>query len=115
MGGVSPAAAEANCHTPLRFCQLGRVSCGRGYSGKALPGPTWLVHGVESGGVLGCQPPSPGVAAAAGTAAAGTAAAGTAATAAKGSAAASAANGQSGRPRRRDNMASVLPFGPDPW
>src|SRR3712207_6883265 len=46
-GGTSSAAAPANCHTPLRFCQRARVSCGRGYSGSALDGETWSVHRSE--------------------------------------------------------------------
>src|ERR1043165_2610650 len=53
IGGASPALAPANSQTPLRFCQRSLVSCGRGYSGNALPGPTWLVHGVVSGGLPG--------------------------------------------------------------
>src|SRR5262245_30390144 len=54
-GGSSPAVAPANSQTPLRFFHSGRVSCGRGYSGCALFGPTSWVHGVERGGVFGCH------------------------------------------------------------
>src|SRR5689334_18784300 len=57
-GTASPVLAFANSHTPLRFCHLSRVSCGRGYSGRALFGPTLLVQGVASGGIPACQPVS---------------------------------------------------------
>src|SRR5918992_3789257 len=48
VGGDSPAEASANCQVPLRFCQRERVSCGRGYSGRAFAGETSWVHGVVS-------------------------------------------------------------------
>src|SRR5699024_9139111 len=54
-GGVDRSSVPANSQTPLRLCQRSRVSCGRGYSGWALSGPTWPVHGVDSGGVPGCH------------------------------------------------------------
>ena len=38
-----------SCHSPLRFCQSGRVICGRGYSGSGVPVSAWAVHGVVSG------------------------------------------------------------------
>ena len=59
VGTASPSDAPANCHTPLRFFQSLRVSCGRGYSGSAWFGPTLSVHGVLMGGVLACHPESP--------------------------------------------------------
>ena len=43
-GTAAPSAAFANSQTPSRFCQRDRVSCGRGYSGRALPGPTSSVQ-----------------------------------------------------------------------
>src|SRR5262245_57022957 len=46
-------AGLRNSHSPLRFCQSGRVSCGRGYSGSGLVVETWLVQGVVRGGALG--------------------------------------------------------------
>jgi len=39
-GGVWPAEALPNCHSPLRLSQSERTICGRGYSGKALEGVT---------------------------------------------------------------------------
>src|SRR5215217_8974907 len=53
VGGLDSEVARANCHCPLRLCQSGRVSWGRGYSGSGLVSDTWLVQGVLSGGVLG--------------------------------------------------------------
>src|SRR5437762_1341878 len=54
-GGVLMFAADANCQMPLRLCQSGRLSCGRGYSGSGFDVDTWLVHGVISGGVFGAN------------------------------------------------------------
>src|SRR5215218_8807921 len=54
-GGVLMFDAPANCQMPLRLCQSGRVSCGRGYSGSGLVVETCPVHGVVSGGVLGTK------------------------------------------------------------
>ncbi len=58
MGAAEVAPAAAYCQTPLRFIQRGaaaegRASCGRGYSGNALSGPTWSVQGVDSGAGFG--------------------------------------------------------------
>ncbi len=47
-GGRSPSSAAANCQRPLRLRHWERVSCGRGYSGWALPGPTSSAHAVRS-------------------------------------------------------------------
>src|SRR3954470_20063137 len=55
MGGESRLGAPANSQTPLRFSHSERTSCGRGYSGRALVGDTWLVHGVVSWNGFGCQ------------------------------------------------------------
>src|SRR4051812_41084501 len=54
-GGVLMLVAPANCQRPLRLCQSGRVSWGRGYSGSGLVVETWLVQGVVSGGVFGTK------------------------------------------------------------
>src|SRR3954471_18876330 len=51
-GGVLMLAAPANCQIPLRLCQSGRGSWGRGDSGSGVVGETWLVHGAASGGVF---------------------------------------------------------------
>src|SRR5262245_1241762 len=53
-GGLLMLDAPVNSHTPLRVCQSVRTSCGRGYSGRALVGEAWLVHGVVRGGALAC-------------------------------------------------------------
>jgi hypothetical protein len=50
--GASLVADWRSSHSPLRFCQSGRVICGRGYSGSGVPASAWLVQGVCSGGVL---------------------------------------------------------------
>ena len=51
--GASLVLDWRSCHSPLRFCQSGRVICGRGYSGSGVPTRAWLVHGVVSGGCFG--------------------------------------------------------------
>jgi hypothetical protein len=57
VGGVLAVfAVTTKSQMPLRFCQSGRVSCGRGYSGNGgVFTGTCEVHGVASRGVLGTQ------------------------------------------------------------
>src|SRR5438477_10722719 len=54
-GGVLNDEVPANCHWPLRLCQSGRVSCGRGYSGSGFVVETWSVQGVVNGGTFGTR------------------------------------------------------------
>jgi hypothetical protein len=91
--GASSVADWRSCHSPLRFCQSGRVICGRGYSGSGVPLSACAVQGVVSGGVL------------AGTACAGTGATSTPAA----ETARSAAAARSGR--RNADMGDISP----PW
>ena len=49
VGVASPSAAGWYSQRPLRFCQSGRVICGRGYSGSGALGSTSAAHWVISG------------------------------------------------------------------
>ncbi len=58
MGTGSPRLPAWNSQRPLRFSQLLRTICGRGYSGSGQPGSTSSAQGVMSGACGSSQAPA---------------------------------------------------------